>query len=472
MRPRIRLALPLATLALTGCASLAPRYTAPAPPVPDRFPAGGIEAAGAAPTALPWTGFYADPGLRRVIELACANNRDLRVAALTVDRTMAAYRLQRSELLPRVALAATADKQRVPAGVSSTGQTYIAESYGVSAGVTAWELDLFGRIRSLKQAALDQYLGNEQARSATVIALRASVADAYLALAADREALRLAQDTLAAQSASLRLTEHRFEAGASSELDLRRAQVSVESARVDLAGYTRLAALDQSTLDLLAGTPVPEDLLPRDLSGIAPLREDLAAGLPSAVLVNRPDILQAEHRLRAANANIGAARAAFFPTVSLTTSYGTLDARTAGLFKAGTEAWSVSPQAVLPIFDYGARTASLKASKVDREIALAQYEKAIQTGYKEVGDALVQRDTLRQQRQAQEALVQATAAAFRLATARFEAGLDSSLGVLDAQRSDNAAHQGLIALRRAELGNLVALYKVLGGGGDLGKAGS
>jgi multidrug efflux system outer membrane protein len=459
----------LAAVALTGCASMAPRYTTPAPPVPERFPAAG-EPAATTPAAMAWTAFYADPRLRQVQDLACANSRDLRVAALTVDKAMAAYRIQRAELLPHVNLSATGSKQRVPASLSSSGKEYIAGSYQVGLGITAWEVDLFGRLRSLKQAALDQYLGTEQARAATLIALRASVADAYLALAADRESLRLAQDTLETQAATLAMTERKFAVGAGSELDLRRSQVSVESARVDVASYTRLAALDRSTLDLLAGVPVPEALLPADLGGVAPLREDMAAGLPATVLANRPDVLQAEHQLRAANANIGAARAAFFPTVSLTTAFGTADAHASGLFTADSRAWSISPQAVLPIFDYGARKARLAVSKIDREIALAQYEKAIQAGYKEVGDALVQRDTLRQQRQAQEALAQATGASFRLATARFQAGLDSSLAVLDAQRADNAARQGLIALRRAELGNLVALYKALGGGA--GPAGS
>jgi outer membrane protein, multidrug efflux system len=455
----------LAAVALTGCASMAPRYTAPAPPVPERFPATGEQGA-TAPTAMPWTTFYADPRLRQMQELACANNRDLRVAALTVDKAMATYRIQRSELLPQVNLSALGSKERVPASLSSTGRDYVAGSYQVGVGITSWEVDLFGRLRSLKQAALDQYLGTEQARVATLIALRASVADAYLALAADRESLRLAQDTLETQSSTLAMTERKVTVGAGSELDLHRAQVSVESARVDVASYTRLAALDRSTLDLLVGALVPEALLPADLGGVVPLREDMAAGLPATVLVNRPDILQAEHQLRAANANIGAARAAFFPTVSLTTAFGTADAHASGLFSAGSRAWSISPQAVLPIFDYGARKARLETSKVDRKIALAQYEKAIQAGYKEVGDALVQRDTLRQQRQAQEALVQATGASFRLVTARYQAGLDSSLAVLDAQRSDNSARQGLISLRRAELGNLVALYKTLGGGAD------
>jgi multidrug efflux system outer membrane protein len=463
MSARLRTAAVAASLTLAGC-NLAPRYTAPAPPVPERFePA---QSAGAAPAAMPWSDFYADPQLRRVLELACAGNRDLRVAALSVDKAQAAYRIERSNLLPHLSAGATAEKQRVPSALSTTGRPMIAETYGLSVGVTAWELDLFGRLRNLKQAALDQYLGTEQARRATLAALRASVADAYIALAADRESLRLAQDTLEAQSATQQLTQHRFTAGSGSELDVSRARVSTESARVDVANYTRLVALDRNTLDLLAGAPVPEELLPRDLQGIAPPREDLACGLPSEVLVKRPDIRQAELLLEAAHANIGAARAAFFPTVSLTTTLGTLDSRTSGLFKSGSAAWDVAPQASLSIFDFGARSASLKVSKVEREIAVAQYEKAIQSGYKEVKDTLVQRDSLREQRKAQEALAEATGTAFRLATARFDAGLDSSLSVLDAQRSDLAARQGLIVLRRSEMGNLVTLYKVLGGGTD------
>lgn len=455
----------LVGLTLTGC-NLAPRYVTPVLPVPDRFEPTGEKVEDATVPVLPWQDFYADPKLRRVMELACANNRDLRMAALAVDRAMASYRIQRSDLLPHLSASATADRQHLPASVSSTGREGIFETYGASAGITAWELDLFGRIRNLKEAALDKYLGTDQARRATLISLRASVAEAYLALAADQEALSLTQDTLASLSATLKLTLHRFSAGAGSELDVRRAEVSVESAQVDLASYAQLVASDRSTLDLLAGTPVPEDLLPRDLGGIAPLREDLGVKLPSSVLVNRPDILQAEHQLRAANANIGAARAAFFPTVSLTTTYGTIDTTTSGLFKSGQDTWLFSPQATLSIFDFGSRRASLKVSRIDREIALAQYEKAIQTGYKEVRDALVRRETIHQKRMAQASLAESTSATFRLATARYEAGADSSLGVLDAQRSDLSARQGLIALRQAELGNLVTLYKVLGGGSD------
>lgn len=453
----------LATLALAGC-NFAPRYVAPAPPVPDQFR--GAQAAGTAPAVMAWKDFYADPRLRQVLDLASANSRDLKLAVLDVERGMAAYRIQRAALLPSLAATAGETRQRLPANESPTFQQITYSNYSAGVGVSAWELDFFGRIRNLKQAAFDQYLGLDQARRAALASLRANVAEAYLELAADREALRLTQETLDSQDATLDLTSRRFQAGFGTELDQHRARMSVEAARVDLATYQRLVALDQSALDLVVGRTVPEDLLPRDLSGITPFREDLPCGLPAQVLVNRPDVLEAEYQLRAATANIGAARAAYFPTVSLSTSVGTLDTATSGLFKNASSTWSFVPQASLSIFDFGATRARVRTSKVDRDAALARYEKAIQAGYKEVSDALVARSTLRDQMKAQQAFTASAGAAFKLATARYEAGADSSLGVLDAQRTDLASRQALVALRRSELANLVTLYKALGGGAD------
>jgi multidrug efflux system outer membrane protein len=448
----------LAATALTGC-SMAPRYTAPAPPVPGTFP--GQPAAASAPAAadVDWKAFYADPRLQRVLELALANNRDFRVAGLNIEKAGAYYRIQRAALLPTVNAGGSYYRGSLPA--TDAG---LVPGLGATVGISAWELDFFGRLTSLKQEALQNYLATEQAQRAARIALLAQVADGYLMLAGDQESLRLAQATVDSQGSSYAKVQRRFLVGAGSELDARRAQISLESARVDLASYTRAVALDRSTLDLLVGTTVPPDLLPGSLSGLAPLGEDFAVGLPSDVLLRRPDILMAEDQLKAANADIGAARAVLFPSITLTTAAGTSGGSLNAMFKSGSNYWLLYPQVNLPIFDFGSRRASLKVSRTQREIAVAQYEKAIQTAFKEVRDALAQRETLDRQEQAQTALTQATEATYRLARARFDVGMDSSLSVLDAQRTDNSAQQGLIALRQAKLGNLVTLYKVLGGG--------
>jgi multidrug efflux system outer membrane protein len=438
---------------------MAPRYTAPAPPVPGAFPGQPAAAAGPAAAELDWKAFYADPQLQRVLELALANNRDFRISGLNIEKAAAYYQIERAALLPTV----NADGSYYRGNVSASAAGLVP-GIGASVGISAWEMDFFGRLTSLKQEALQNYLATEQAQRSARIALLAQVATGYLTLSGDQEALKLAQATVDSQSSSYDMTQRRFLVGAGSEIDVRRAQTSLESARVDLASYTRTVALDRSTLDLLVGATVPPDLLPESLSAIAPLREDFAVGLPSEVLLRRPDILMAEDQLKAANADIGAARAALFPSITLTTSTGTSGGSLNAMFRSGSTYWLVYPQINLPIFDFGARRANLKISKTQREIYVAQYEKAIQTAFKEVRDALAQRETLRQQGVAQAALTEATSATYRLAKARFDVGMDSSLSVLDAQRTDNAAQQGLITLRQTELGNLVTLYKVLGGG--------
>jgi len=458
---------PTLALALTGCVSMAPKYRTPEPPVPKAWPEGpSYKAAGAAgqPAAdTPWQEFYLDERLRKVLDLALRNNRDLRIAALNAEKARAYYRTQRADLLPKVNAFAQGTKQRLPASVSGAGQALVVEQDAVGVGISAWELDFFGRVRSLKNQALEQYLASEQARNSAQVSLLAEVANVYLALAADREALKLAQDTLVNQEAAYKLVRRRFEVGASSELDSYRAQVTVETARGDAARYTRTVAMDENALRLLVGSPVPAEWLPEALGAVAPLK-DFAPGLPSEVLTRRPDIRMAESQLKAANANIGAARAAFFPRISLTTSLGTMGSELSGLFKSGSETWAFSPQIVLPIFDTGARRANLKVANTNRDISLAQYEKAIQVAFREVADALAQRGTLDEQLASQEALTQALEGAYRLAQARYGAGIDSYLSVLDAQRSLYAAQQGLIALRQARIGNLISLYKVLGGG--------
>ncbi len=318
-------------------------------------------------------------------------------------------------------------------------------------------------IRSLSQAALEEYLGTAQARRSAQILLLSEVATAYLTLAADRENLKLAQSTLEAQQAAYDVIHRRFEVGLAPELDVSQAQTRVDAARVDIARYTGLIAQDENALNLLTGAPVPADLLPKQLVTVTDF-QDVSAGTSSEVLLRRPDILQAESTLKGANANIGAARAAFFPRIALTTATGTASGNLTGLFQPGSFVWSYAPQIVLPIFD--ARTWSgLKVTKVDQEIAVAQYEKAIQSAFREVADALAKKGTLGDQLTAQKSLVNASERAYQLSNARYEKGIDIYLNVLDAQRSLYSAQQGLIAIRLAKLANQVQLYAVLGGGG-------
>jgi multidrug efflux system outer membrane protein len=466
----IRNALPiiLTIICLAGCTTLAPKYTRPEAPIPANWPSGpaykdsAVTPGVLAAADIGWREFYVDEQLQKVIGLALNNNRDLRVATLNIERARALYRIQRAELLPTVNAAGIGSRQRLPASVSGTGQSITVEQYSVNLGLSSWELDFFGRIRSLKDRALEQYLATEQARRSAQISMVAEVANVYITLAADRESLKLAQDTLESQEASYRLIQRRFEVGASSELDLRQAQTRVEAARVGVARYTRQVALDENALNLLVGSPVPAELLPGKLDAVKALK-DITTGLPSEVLLRRPDILQAENQLKAANANIGAARAAFFPRINLTTIIGTISDELSGLFKSGSGTWTFASQIVLPIFDTRTWWA-LKVIKAEREIAVAQYEKAIQAAFREVADALAQRGTVGDQIAAQESLVQASAETYRLSNARYTKGIDSYLSVLDAQRSLYATQQGLIAIRLARLNNLVTLYKVLGGG--------
>ena len=447
-----------------GC-SLAPQYTRPEPPVPARWPSGpayGEAGVGKSAAEIKWEDFFQSEQLRKVIGMALANNRDLRVAALNIERYQALYRIQRAELLPTIDAQGYFSKERVPGILTNSGHPRTVEIYNLNVGVSAWELDFFGRIRNLKDAALEQYLATEQARRSAQIALISGVANTYLTLAADRENLRLARSTLEAQQSSYNIIKRRYEVGASSELELRQAQTRLEAARVDIARYTGLIAIDENALNLLAGSNVSAALLPEDLEKAAILRES-APGLPSEVLLRRPDILEAEHLLRGAYANIGAARAALFPRIALTTSIGTTSDQLTDLFKSGTNTWAFVPQIVVPIFDARSWSA-YDVAKVDREILLAQYEKSIQSAFREVADALAQRGTIGDQLQAQQALVTASAEAYRLSDLRYSKGIDSYLSVLDSQRSLYGAQQGLIALRLARAANLITLYKVLGGG--------
>jgi len=427
---------------------MAPRYTRPASPVPAEWPAGpaynqtktAVPAEAAA--KLTWREFIMDERLQKVIAAALQNNRDLRIAALNVDRARAYYGISRVELLPTVNAVGSMSKARLPADLSSSGSATTSERYDVNLGVSSWEIDFFGRIRSLKDKALEEYLATDQARRNAQILLVSTVTQAYLALAADREALKLVSSTLESQEATYNMIQKRYDVGITSGLDLRRAQSQVDMARRDVARYTMLAAQDENALNLLVGAPVAPALLPSDLSGFKPPKE-ITPGLRSELLLERPDVLAAEHRLKAANANIGAARAAFFPRISLTTTLGTASAELSGLFKDGSGTWSFAPQIIMPIFD--ARTwFAYDVTKIEKEMSITEYEKAIQSAFREVADALADKGTINQRVEAQQSMVQALAETYHLSSARYDKGIDNYLSVLDAQRSLYAAEQVLI----------------------------
>ncbi len=445
-----------------------PKYARPDAPVPAGWPSGPAyndnSLADPVTADLNWREFFSDERLQEIIAMALTNNRDLRATALNVERARALYRVQRAELLPVVEGTGVSRRSQVAADFSGAGKRAIVEQHSLDLGLSSWEIDFFGRIRSLNKRALEEFFATEEARRGAQLLLVSEVANAYLTLAADRENLQLSCSTLEAQRASYNLIKRRHEVGLAPELDLRQVQTRVDAARVDVARFTELVAQDENALNLLAGSTVPDHLMPEALSAVEPL-PDVSAGTSSEALLRRPDILQAEHALKAANANIGAARAAFFPRISLTSAIGTESGDLSGLFESGSLAWNYAPKLVMPIFD--ARTwSALKTTKVDREIAVVQYEGAIQAAFRDVADALARRGTLGDQMEAQQSLVEANEATYRLSNARYEKGTDIYLNVLDAQRSLYAAQQGLISIRLAKLANQVRLYAVLGGGAD------
>ncbi len=445
---------------LAGCMNLAPRYERPAAPVAASFPlapASAVSAAGAPAAAdLDWQSFVGDERLKRLIALALAGNRDLRIAALNIEATRAQAAVRDADRWPTVSAGLTGSR-------TPTASGGINSLYTAGLQVTAYEADLFGRLRNLSDAAAAQVLASEEARKAVQISLVAAVASAHVALVADDALLAVTRQTLATREESMRLTRLRFDNGASSELDLRQAESLLESARASLALATRQRALDENALTLLVGQPLPPDLpaaLPVEASaGLA----ELPVGLPSEVLLRRPDVRQAEQLLVAANANIGAARAAFFPRITLTGSVGVASPRLSDLFSSG-GAWSFAPQLIQPLFDAGRNQGNLEFAKANRDIAVAQYERAIQSAFREVADALAGRATLGDQLSAQRKLLEAEQARSRLVELRWRNGAASSLELLDAQRSLFAAQQALLQLQAQSAQNLATLYKVLGGG--------
>lgn len=441
---------------LGGCANLAPEYARPELPVPTTVDGKAVSTRSTG--LLSWQSLITDPRLSQVIELALANNRDLRSAALNIDKARAQYRIE--------------DAARYPAVDASTGGTSsryndaITRKYSIGLGVTSYELDLFGRLENLKDAALQSFLATEATQRSVRTSLIAEVANAWLTLAADQELLKLALETWTSRQKTLDLTLKQQQLGGASRLVVAQAQASAETAHGDVAKYISQVAKDRNALNLLAGTTVPADQLPAKTATVdenVMALIDVPSGLPSEVLLQRPDIVSAEHTLLGSYADIGAARAAFFPSITLTASGGKANSSLNRLFDSGSLAWSFVPTVTLPIFNAGSLRATLSVAETTRDIQVAAYEKAVQTAFKEVADALAERSTLNDRMAAQKAEVDAYAFSLRLSTERYRSGADSYLSVLDSQRSLYTAQKSLISLQLAEQSNRMTLFKVLGG---------
>jgi multidrug efflux system outer membrane protein len=468
----------LAGTTLSAC-NMAPKYVRPDMPVPTETPAGPAYAAGNAgaagakaatlPADTAWADFFPEPRLQQVIRTALENNRDLRVSLANVEQARAQYRVQRADIFPTLGASGGATYQDQPFAAAAGGGGAGAASgrtdiYTASAGVSAWEIDLFGRVRNLSKAAQEQFFTAQANRDAAQTALVAEVATAWLTLAADQEKLGIARDTLAAYAETVKLTEARLAAGVASELDVRQARTSRDQALSDIAQAMTQVAQDQNALNLLAGATLDASVLPTNLADGGVTLNALPANLPSDVLLRRPDVIAAEHQLVAANANIGAARAAFFPKLSLTAAFGTMSLGLSNLFGSGSDYWSVAPSATLPIFDFGRNAGNLKYAKATRDAMVAQYEKAVQSAFREVADGLARRGTIDQQIAAQTSLRDNAQGAYRLSEARFRSGIDPFLTTLDSQRSFYAAQQSLLSARLVREANAVELYRALGGG--------
>lgn len=456
---RTALAAALLT-ALTGC-SLIPNYQQPAAPVAEQW---NTVAAQQSTITLPnWREFFQDPVLQELIVTALENNRDMRIAALNVDAFRAQYRIQRSARFPSLDASGGANRQRLPGNMSPTGSSTINSQYSANLGTTAWEIDLFGRLGSLRDQALTSYFASEQAQRSTQLSLIASVATAWLSLQADQETLKLVRDTLITYEDSLRLVQSSYDAGVASSLELQQARTAANSARISLAQFERQSVQSRNALNLLLGGDTTADLTtPVALSRFK--FAEIPVGLPADLLQRRPDILQAEFDLKAANANIGAARAAFFPSVSLTATAGSLSPDLSGLFDGGSGSWLFKPSINIPIFNAGRLRANLDYSEIQKDINIARYEKTIQTAFQEVADGLIERSTYKQQLAAHNELVQSSTEYLNLADRRYREGIDNQLTLLDAQRLLFDAQQQRISTQFAQLVSDINLYKALGGG--------
>lgn len=466
----------LAVALLSGC-TMAPHYERAEAPVAGKWPGDGNatvdtqsdEEKKPASADIGWRDFFKDPQLQQLIELSLKNNRNLRIAALNVQRARAQYRIQRAELFPKVDFTADGSAQRIPKDLSGTGSVTTAHQYDVGLGFTSYELDLFGRIQSLKDQTLEQYFSLAETQTSTQLSLVSEVATAYLTLLTDQGLLKITQDTLQSQRESYDMEKQRLSQGIGTDLDVRQTETSVREAESNLARYTRQVAQDRNALALLIGQPLPDDWQ-AEVSKIIDGPDDngflteLVPGLPSDLLTRRPDIRAAEHALKAANANIGAARAAFFPSIILTAGIGTSSQSLSGLFAGGQNVWNFAPVIRLPIFDGGVNAGNLDASKLSKQIEVARYELSIQTAFREVADALTARSTLNDQLKAEQLFVNAAAESYRLYEMRYNTGVDTYINVLIWHRQLYTAQQSLLNTRLARLSNLVTLYKTLGGG--------
>ncbi|WP_313621883.1 efflux transporter outer membrane subunit [Achromobacter sp.] len=459
----LRVSALILTAALAGC-SLAPVYERPASPVGNQWSQAQTAAQPSSAATLDWKSFVTDDGLRKLVELALANNRDLRQSLLNIEAARAQYRIQRADQLPGINAQGTGTRQRVPGDLNSTGTSGVQSTYQAGIGLTAFEIDLFGRVRSLSDAALQEYLATEATAHGAQISLVAEVIQAYLARDSAQRRLDVTRQTLASREASLELIVKRRQAGTATALDYQEALGLTEQSRAELERMDREVRQAGNALGLLVGISDLSPYLPPRTIDAPMLVQELAAGVPSELLENRPDILAAERELQSRNASIGAARAAFFPSISLTGLFGSSSADLSGLFDAGQRAWSFTPQITLPIFAGGRNVANLDLATVRKDIAVAQYEKTIQTAFKEVSDALAATDTLRREEASRRALAQSSQEAMRLSEARYRGGVDSHLRYLDAQRSaytDQIAYIDVSAQRQAAL---ATLFKALGGG--------
>lgn len=459
------LAIAISSALLLNACTMAPRYERPDTPVPEQWPAElllpqTVDASTA--SDIPWQSFVRDEKLRVVVTQALDGNRDLRAALASIEAARAQYRIRRADLLP--AINASVNASRGESFNAASGVAVDTELYSANLGLSSFEIDLFGKRRSLSQAALQSYLATEQGARATRISLIAETISAYLTLAADNTRLALSERTLEVARNSMELTAKRQQAGVASRLELRQAETIYQQARADLAMIQADIAQDINALRVLVGSDIDPTMLPQQLPATAQVLDEVPAGLSSATLLSRPDVLQAEHQLRAANANIGAARAAFFPTLSLTATTGRASTELEELFSNGVSVWSVAPNLVLPIFSGGANMANLAQTQALRDQSLAQYERTIQGAFKEVADALAVRSTLQERLAAQRALVEAAADSHEIAKARYEKGLDSFLQSLDSQRTLYNAEKALVTARLLAADNLVTLYRALGGG--------